>query len=237
MSSFSDHADSDSEGQKYAGQERLEHIRKIPSDEEPLYCARLNVLYRLVVGAIVFVVERFSIDAIWSLITGYESFLWCERFRQDPYVMAAWLVAELFLWTVGMLFAVAFVIGWIMPLYAAHTYRVNIYTDRIAQHSQLLPGVENPLRRRGGTQTLALNRVRKVNIGNADTPGSLIDFYVQGRASPFMYIADTVGNHHMLISALLDVLPDHVEVVGDQELISRYRDGEEFSWWKKMFIG
>ena len=168
--------------------------------------------------------------AVWvrqGIIAGWMLLLACftygEYYNTLPYHEISWSL--LFIGCILISTGFGFVI-W----YQNHTYRITVYPDRIEQRSYLWPGIENPAPSWQGRCTLYYKDLGRVRI-----PGSInsaINFYRLGATNAALYTPYGVTDRTGFVRAVLETLPDHVEITGKDKIISYYRGERELAWWE-----
>lgn len=146
-----------------------------------------------------------------------------EYYNTLPYYELSW--SPFFFFAVFLVSGAGFV-GW----YQNHTYRILVYPDRIEQRSYLWPGIANPAPSWQGRCTLYYKELSRVRIPGGT--GSAINFYRSGGTTAALYIPNGVTDRTGLVRAVLETLPDHVEITGKDKIISYYRGERELSWWE-----
>lgn len=164
---------------------------------------------------------RHLIFACWIVLTMLGPY--GEYYNTPPYHEISW--SPFFIGVTLLLSGLGFVC-W----YMTHTYQVRVYPDRIEQRSYLWPGIENPIPSWEGFCTLYYKDLGRVHIG------LFTNFYRVGTTNAALSIPNGASKRTGLVGTLMETLPDHVEITGDDEIIDKvthcYREGQELSRWE-----
>lgn len=164
---------------------------------------------------------RHAMFVVWMIFPG--GVIYAEYYNTQPYHDISW--SPFFFLVFFLMSGFGFII-W----YQNHTYRIMVYPDRIEQRSYLWPGIANPAPSWQGRCTLHYKELSRVRIPGGT--GSAINFYRSGGTTAALYIPNGVTDRTGLVRAVLETMPDHVEITGKDKIISYYRGERELSRWK-----
>jgi len=161
---------------------------------------------------------RHAMFVVWMIFP--VGLIYAEYYNTQPYHDISW--SPFFFFAVFLMSGFGSV-GW----YQNHTYRILVYPDRIEQRSYLWPGIENPASSWQGRCTLYYKELSRVRIPGGT--GSAINFYRSGGTTAALYIPNGVTDRTGFVRAVLETLPDHVEITGKDKIISYYRGERELA--------